>query len=377
MVAGTVIALTFGIFWGAIQRQTSIFLILRSNAVAQQVVDEIASDLRDPSDFLQTLWDSEKIPHRIAVAKFLSEHCGSKSELSTHTAQLLNAAVDNCDLEVRQDALRLLARLHETNAIPVVVRQLSDPDPEARKMAVKYLAQVGNSSLIPDVAVLLDDSVPDLVELSAKALQQWIAPELESSNERTNVVRVVRAWWLLHKSQNSHRSDSAAKSRNSWVRPHDFSLNDIDSNPSRLSDLKGKTIVLTFWDQSTALSLSNLYILKTVQPYLSNQATIVAISLDPTIHERMCGQEMEAPSKEETKALRSELRHLAKEANFPFKVLIDTSGSVGRNFNAYELPLTVVIDGNGFLSRRFTGARTQKELVEIIESCRKSTRSEP
>lgn len=383
IVAG-ICAILLALFWRPIQRRILIFIVVQSETVAQPVVDELASDLSDPANFLQALWDTRKIPHRIAAANYLSAHAGSDPTLASRMAPVMKAAVTDGDLEVREVALRFFGFQHRSDAVPSAKEQLSDHDPAARLLALRYLHQTGNSSLIPFVAPLLENASPEITSLAAATLRQWIGTsegQTTRSDELNGAPSVEkmsleswRNWWNQHKSDYPPSALIPQRQPLDWRLPTaDFSLRDLDEKSVSLSDFKGKVVLITFWDQATPACLPQLTALAELYKRLPDQAEIVAVSLDTTIHERSCGHEMDRPSNTEVRELKEDLRQFAKEHRLPYQLLIDRTGAIGRRFNACELPLTVLIDANGYVRRRFSGLRSS----DVLEKLANDLRSKP
>jgi len=115
----------------------------------------------------------------------------------------------------------------------------------------------------------------------------------------------------------------------------DFTLADLDGKPVKLSDYKGKVVLLFFWaswcptSTDEFRSLNKLYL-----AYKERGLVVLAVSSDKTI----------AAAKE-----------FAAKNRVEFPVLHDEGLSVSKKlYKAYMIPMTFVIDKNGvIINKRF------------------------
>lgn len=116
----------------------------------------------------------------------------------------------------------------------------------------------------------------------------------------------------------------------------EFELQDIDGQLHRLSDYRGKVIVLNFWASWCPECVEEMPSLNTLyEKYKGNDLVVLGISAD--------------------RALESVKRLLSKtQVKYPL-MLDTTGGALFRRYTIIGLPSTVVIDKNGFITERFIG----------------------
>jgi peroxiredoxin len=134
----------------------------------------------------------------------------------------------------------------------------------------------------------------------------------------------------------------------------DFILADLDGKPVKLSDYKGKVVLLFFWaswcptSPDEFRSLNKLYL--AYNAYKERRLVVLAVSSDKTM----------AAAKEFTAKNRVE-----------FPVLHDEGLLVSKRlYKAYMIPITFVIDKNGVISSKHFGQQdwTRPSAIKELES---------
>src|SRR5262249_50514949 len=138
----------------------------------------------------------------------------------------------------------------------------------------------------------------------------------------------------------------------------DFDLEAADGGRVRLSEFKGKTVVLNFWTTTCQPCLEEMpslaelaKILKARRPsgfsklFGSDDAVVLTVSTDASKEVAM-----------------SALQTLLHEEKPPFKVLLDPESKVvGDKYGTRLFPETWIIDPQGVIRARFDGQRTWTE----------------
>ena len=116
----------------------------------------------------------------------------------------------------------------------------------------------------------------------------------------------------------------------------DFSLQDINGKTYRLSDFKGKTIILNFWSTTCAPCVAEMPSLNTLYRDLKGSGLIVlGISLDRSA---------------------KPVRELANKLRIVYPLLMDSQQDV--YFDSYALfgqPVSIVIDRAGMVQEKLIG----------------------
>jgi peroxiredoxin len=385
------VAILAAVVWRPVSRQFLLYLLLRADAVSQETADNLADADTDPSDMLQRLWNSRKIPHRLAVVTYLEKR--SSVSLPPKLQTILIEGCRDADFEVRELSLRLLARQRFPGLSFQSKGQLRDADPAVRLLGLDHLRSSGNPKLIPILVPLLCDPDPSVRASAGNLVQKWSGqdfgirlsqalpqfsrsepkqPEPEQLQALERGLELAKAWW------ESHKGDFA---ENTAVPPMvvralpagDFALRDLDTKPVRLADFRGKPLLLTFWDTVTPSCRALITNLVQLQQREAARLVILGVSLETTISARDHKHEHEdkhahhhSQTASDLAHVRAQLRSFAEQSGIRYPVLIDDDGLIAQRYTAEDLPTTVLIDSQGFIRRRFTGFRAAEALQAML-----------
>lgn len=137
----------------------------------------------------------------------------------------------------------------------------------------------------------------------------------------------------------------------------DFALKDMNGKELRLSELRGKVVVMNFWTKTCNPCLKEMpaiaELAKVLRP--KKDVALITVSTDEGPHEV------------------KDLLHSLLGEEPPFPVLFDPDSKVvGGQFGTHLYPETWVIDQRGIIRARFDGARdwTSAAVVEVVEHIR-------
>ncbi|MGO9201491.1 MAG: redoxin domain-containing protein [Limisphaerales bacterium] len=381
--------------WFALHRQINRFLtinlLLRSESPREEVFEELASQLADPTEFLERCRATGKVPHRQLVAGLLSRKAAENPGWFAGAQELVLEGAADPDMSVRELALAALQSRADPRLFDCACAQLTDLDPLVRQLGLDYLRRLDARRTVPIVMELLDD--PDLrVAAGAEvALMNWTGQDFGvrthlavPSNERGHQLDPARVdkirrgierrkeWWRLHaKEFPTTRVISSQMERGPFagLPVEDFTLPDLEGRPVRLADFRGKTVLLNFWATWCTACLAEIPDLIALRKKLGDHVAILGVALDgtPDEHGHQTGEQgqgrahAEHPSRKE---LLGKVARAVKARGINYPVLLDPEAAVGRHFNGGELPTTVIIDAQGRLRRRFVGERS----LEVFEA---------
>ena len=120
----------------------------------------------------------------------------------------------------------------------------------------------------------------------------------------------------------------------------DFEMAALDGSSIRLSDLRGKVVVLNFWATWCGPCRLEMPLLQEFQEQNFDQLTVLAINFDE--------------SEQQVQDFISELSELSGSA-FRLPVLFDPGGEVTRRYRVRGFPTTMFIDRNGMLRYQHIG----------------------
>jgi peroxiredoxin len=136
----------------------------------------------------------------------------------------------------------------------------------------------------------------------------------------------------------------------------DFTLPDADGKPVKLSQYRGKTVILNFWTTTCQPCLEEMPSLADLAKVLAKRDDVVVLTISTDLTKDV--------------AL-SALQTLLREPKPPFTVLFDPESNVVHDKFGTELfPETWVIDPKGIVRARFDGARDWSNalVLDLVES---------
>ncbi len=130
----------------------------------------------------------------------------------------------------------------------------------------------------------------------------------------------------------------------------DFSVNDLVGEPVRMSDLRGKVVLLHFWAtwcrycREEAPSLARLNTVMTGKDF-----RMITVSLD-----KGGGEDVES---------------FFHTAGLRLPTVADPAGTVGKQYGVTGVPETFIIDGEGVVRKKIVGALQwdDPEMIRYIE----------
>jgi hypothetical protein len=311
LVAGaTILAL-----WRPIGQWLLVRLLLRADAPTESVVSEAANGAKAPAVLLKQLWETGKIPHRLALLTYLKANAHTNQTLLTQTDEILLAAAQDGDFEAKELAFASLSSQGHPALLRLAKDQLSDVDPAVRVLGLKHLCRSDNPQLGALVFPLLDDPDPRVVVMAGMTLRNWFsndfgirmsqaAPRFDDETTHSAIPGAAEAlalgvqrwkdWWKIHGSDYPNAAENAVRRASIWKLPlADFSAEGLNGERVGLSDFRGRSVLVTFWDTQTTNCFAWLSTLAEVQRRNQQRVRIVGVSLDATAPERDCAQEHE------------------------------------------------------------------------------------
>jgi peroxiredoxin len=127
----------------------------------------------------------------------------------------------------------------------------------------------------------------------------------------------------------------------------EFQLKDLQGTPVRLSELRGKTVVLHFWATWCPHCLSEMPLLQEADRELSlHGAQILAINLGEP---------------------QRKVERYAREHDLKLTILLDSRGKAAQAFGVAGLPATLVVDASGRIAGQIDmGSLTHDSLERLL-----------
>jgi thiol-disulfide isomerase/thioredoxin len=364
--------------------------VLANDAPTDEAVQEMIQNAADPRAAVIAAWNTGKIALRHLALQKLSSVAGHDQPLPAALREVLMAAALDPDLDAREIALGVLDERNDPALPALSAAQLNDLDPQVRTLGLMHLKKLPASVGVPLVAPLLNDSNPQVLAYAVKLLQNWSgekfgvkladAVPVEETNTGLTIFddasyRKTRdgasraeAWYAEHKAEFPPArleipSDALAALKPVYA--GDFTLPGLDGKQVRLSDFRGKTVIINFWATWCTACVSELPELIALQKNHNDHLAILGVSLDFVPDE----ENREALSSPET--IRRKVARTVKSRGINYPVLLDERNAVGGRFNGGELPTTVVVDAEGRIRRRFVGTRSLPEFEAMVAEASK------
>ncbi len=391
------------VFWQPIQTRFLEYLVMRNEDPAPTVLSEVADRLGNPTEFLLKLWRSPNLSNHQFVLDYLRQHPDSNPDLFPPLEFAVLAATHDVDLEAREQAFSLLARMKHPELPRLAREQLGDVDPEVRALGLQMLSGAAVSNDVPAAIALLGDPDPRVVVSAASLLrhvtgqdfgirQAQAPPRFSGPAAQTPSpanLEIIRQgterwqqWWTVH-----HAEYPASSTQNqrklttpSLAMP-DVTLQDLSGHEVRLSAFQDKAVLLSFWEATNTLSLAELSSLNSLQTRLQQRLTILGICFTAPVLQD-CGDHGDEHAGEHESGgahahkhecpapdlvqVRTQIQEVVKAKQINYPVLLDEKEVLkGRDFVG-QMPTYVLIDTQGNIRRRFIGSRTETVFAAMI-----------
>jgi cytochrome c biogenesis protein CcmG, thiol:disulfide interchange protein DsbE len=128
----------------------------------------------------------------------------------------------------------------------------------------------------------------------------------------------------------------------------DFELQTIDGQSVKLSDYKGKKVILNFW--ATWCPPCKEEMPKLEKYYDQKPADVELLAVNFTVTEKK----------------RENVVQFVQKHQYSYPILLDEKNKVNSTYEILSLPTTYFIDSEGVIREKFTGPLTEKKIKNII-----------
>ena len=131
----------------------------------------------------------------------------------------------------------------------------------------------------------------------------------------------------------------------------DFELADLSGKKVRLSDYRGKTVILNFWTKTCGPCLNEMPTIADLGKILNGRTDVALLTIS---------------TDESADSVRATLKSVLKDPEIPFTVLVDPeSDVVAGKFGTRLFPETWIIDPQGVIRARYDGEREWSAAVVV------------
>ncbi len=408
LVGGVILIPCLFLLRPRLQHSVMLRTALAESSVSAELIEELIATDPAPLAVIERFYRTGQIPHRLAALRAISRS-SLLAQVEGTPDWLRDAALD-VDFQVREQALGILSTLRPLEAARLIRASLLDVDPELKHIAIRAAVAVGATNLIADVAGLLAHESLNVRIAAATALRQWTGQDFgvrraqlgAEYNDLSSVQKEVdpaalakveagladwQAWWRQNQSVWTNLAAPESANPVEALRPApEFALPDLAGKTVRLSELRGRPVLVNFWATWCTACWSELPELVKLQERYGDDLVILGISLDglPDQHELEHGHKANDHAEgdnhdhahgEQAKPAhagtpREELVKLvggfAKQKGLNYRILLDPEGVSSLVYQGNELPVNVLIDGEGKLRRRFVGPRSPAAFDAMI-----------
>lgn len=129
---------------------------------------------------------------------------------------------------------------------------------------------------------------------------------------------------------------------------YDFRLEDLEGNVVNLSDYKGKTVIVTFWQTTCSWCRKELPLFnKLYETYKDGDLVVLAVNI----------------AEDKTK-----VAQVAEDEGFTFPVLLDGQAEVAKKYLISGLPTSFIINGRGIISAVHIGYMEYSQMEAYVEA---------
>lgn len=384
--------------WPPLEARLLNHLLRSAEVPSREMFEEVLRMTARPADVLGLLWATGRIAHRRMVADHLNRAVAEGLKPGADLEELVLEGTLDCDASVRELSMGTLAALAHPSLGRLARVQLRDHDPQIRLLGLQHIARGKPDAGIPVVMTLLRDPDLRVVTSADAALRKWTGidsgirihhaiPKRDENHREVldeGALEAIREgvrrrldWWAGvadEYSADAAGGEVVQSGGNVNMAVSDFALPDLSGATVRLSDFRGRHVLLNFWTTWCTSCLTEIPDLNQLQAKYAERLVILGVSLDgvPDSHghahaeghpesDEVDGNESHSghvhQSRDELVENRARVSRVARQRDITYRVLLDPKNVVGGRFNGGELPTNVLIDSAGRVRRRFVGAR--------------------
>ena len=140
--------------------------------------------------------------------------------------------------------------------------------------------------------------------------------------------------------------DAGTRGASIGTQAHDFALADLDGNPVRLADLRGRPVLVNFWASWCVPCREEAPHLARFDREMKERARLVGVDFQDAKDDALA---------------------FVREFGWRFPNVRDPQGELASRYGLAGLPTTYVIDADGRIAKALSGAQTFEGLVRAVE----------
>jgi thiol-disulfide isomerase/thioredoxin len=355
----------------------SVTVTLANPAPLPEQVETVIKDSADREHTIIAAWNTGKIIQREVAVKLIADPTVIGGKLPDDLEAILLRGCLDADLNVRETCLAALQTREDPALAALTFAQLKDCDPQIRLLGLQHLRHIDPGIGIPATITTLDDDEPEVAATGLKLLEHWtgqefgvrvrdVLPSEDSESETSKAaesglaklrvgVSLAKHWWAQHQAEYPRVNPpipGEVLTGNPAIQAENFTLNDLKGGKVKLSDYRGKIVIINFWTTWCTACVAEIPELVQLKNQHRSDLVILGVSLDSLPDDD--GDQAPTNSLNE---ITEKVVRVAESKNINYPVLLDVHDEAGGQFNGGELPTTVIVDADGNIRRRFIGSR--------------------
>ncbi|PLT29339.1 redoxin domain-containing protein [Peribacillus deserti] len=147
---------------------------------------------------------------------------------------------------------------------------------------------------------------------------------------------------IVHAMDNKKEEAASAPGLETGNKAPGFKLTTIDGKSVKLSDYRGKKIMLNFWATWCPPCKKEIPEMEEYSKQMGKDQIILAVNMDP----------------------QADVKGFAAKMGMTFPILLDTDNEVNTTYKIISIPTTYFIDSKGIISSKILGAMTKKDMAD-------------
>lgn len=135
--------------------------------------------------------------------------------------------------------------------------------------------------------------------------------------------------------------------------PPDFELSSLDGETIKLSDYKGKKVILNFWATWCPPCKAEMPHMQQFYETKADKQNVEIIAVNLTYAERVSNK-------------RSKVETFRNEYKLTFPILLDENGEVGKTYRPITIPTSYLIDTNGIIRKKIIGPMDEEMMEQLV-----------
>jgi thiol-disulfide isomerase/thioredoxin len=378
MLKSTVFALALGaaaaigLFAGRKPLQESIVreMVLIKDYPTEDTFDEVMDNAWSPPEMLKSLWEVGKIPHRHYAINYLFANAGFCHAHWLDFRPMALESIASGDIDLQQPALAILGREEPDRARAVAMKLTADIDPEIRLLGLRGLEDFRDPQSLETYVNCLADRDNNVVVFADLALRRTTDQQVDIDYKNPASVKAAALEWRRRVNAPAPTAamsaapapsvpvaDLAALPSPSPMPAVDFALEDLSGVPFKLSDFRGKPVLLNFWGTGCGPCIAEMPSLSLFQSR-HPEVQVLGICIDVVPDDDGGSKPQPDPT--------PKVRAIVQKQGVVYRTAVDPLGGAVGPYDGSGVPLNIFITPDGKVGRRFIGERSQEVLDRML-----------